>query len=326
VAIAADALSIAVVYVATFLLGTAETVADNTASTLVADTVPEPALGVANARLIGSLIVTNQMVGPPVGALLFGVGLVHPFTAYVVCMTAGVVLVSRVRLVGPAPTEVPRRAVRHEIAEGMRWLWHHPPVRTLALTITAFNITFGAAMAVLVLYARERLAVGPLGFGLILSSMAVGGIVGASTYARLERRFDLGTLMRVGLIVETVFHLGLAVSRSAWLVGGLMALLGAHASVWGTTSTTVRHRAVPSRLQGRVGSVYLLGGVGATAVGSLLGGVLADLGGVTAPFWFAFAGSAVLVVVLWPQLPLIAHAAEGGPSTEGETPSDRRPP
>ncbi|MFG1685231.1 hypothetical protein ACGFNP_34070 [Nonomuraea sp. NPDC049269] len=42
-------------------------------------------------------------------------------------------------------------------------------------------------------------------------------------------------------------------------------------------------------------------------VGSLIGGVLATRFGVAAPCWFAFAGSAVFVVLLWRQLMLIAH-------------------
>lgn len=307
--IAADALGIAIVYAAAFLLGTAETLADNAASTLVADTVPKAELGIANARLVGSLLVTNQLVGPPVGALLFGLGRVHPFTAYVVFMAAGVVMVTRVRLPDGSERRE-RRSVRHEVAEGMRWLWDHPPVRTLALTITAFNITFGAAIAVNVLYSKERLGVGDVGFGLLLSASAVGGVVGAGVYGRLEARFPLGTLMQAGLVVETLTHLSLALLRSAWLAGAVWFAFGAHAAVWGTTSSTVRQRAVPRRLQGRVGSVYQLGSLGALAIGSVLGGVLADLGGITAPFWFAFAGSAVLLVVLWRQLPLIAHAAD----------------
>ena len=49
------------------------------------------------------------------------------------------------------------RSLRADMAEGIRWLVGHPPMRTLALTIFAFNVTFGAAWAVLVLYASERL-------------------------------------------------------------------------------------------------------------------------------------------------------------------------
>jgi MFS family permease len=306
--IAADAVSIAVVYVVAFLLGTAETFADNAAGALVADIVPKAELGIANARLVGSLLVTNQLVGPPIGALLFGIGRIDPFLAYIVLMLAGVVLVGRLR---PDVMERgERRPVRHEVAEGMRWLWDHPPVRTLALTITAFNITFGAAIAVNVLYATERLGVSEEGFGLLLAASAVGGVVGATVYGRLEARFALGTLMQAGLVIETLTHLSLALTRSPWVAGAVWFVFGVHAAIWGTTSSTVRQRAVPRRLQGRVGSVYQLGSLGAIAIGSVLGGVLADLGGVTAPFWFAFGGSAVLLVVLWRQLPLIAHVAE----------------
>lgn len=217
--IATDTLSIAVVYAATFLLGTAETLADNAASTLVADTVPRAELGIANARLVASLLVTNQLVGPPLGALLFGLGRVEPFLAYVVCMAAGAVLVARVHLPPGEHVGAERRSVRHEVAEGLRWLWQHAPVRTLALTITAFNVTFGAAIAVNVLYAKQQLGVGDLGFGLLLSAGAVGGVLGSSIYGRLEARFDLGTLMQAGLVVETLTHLNLAITHSPWHAG-----------------------------------------------------------------------------------------------------------
>ena len=316
VVIGLDALSVGVVYVVAFLLGSAETLADNAASTLVADTVPSGELGTANARLVGSLMVTNQLVGPPVGAFLFGLGRAVPFGGYVVLMAASAVLVARVQL---RPVEVPspsRRAIRRDIADGMVWLWRHPPVRTLALTITAFNVTYGAAMAIYVLYAQEVLGIGDLGFGLLLSATAIGGVVGASAYGGLERRFSLGSMMRVGLVVETLTHLGLALSRSAWLSGAVMFAFGVHAAVWGTTSTTVRQRAVPSRLLGRVGSVYMLGSLGGIAIGTLVGGVLAERFGLLAPFWFAFGGSAVATAGMWRSFPLIAHAAETGPVEE----------
>jgi predicted MFS family arabinose efflux permease len=79
---------------------------------------------------------------------------------------------------------------------------------------------------------------------------------------------------------------------------------------WGTTSVTVRQRAVPTALQGRVGSVNTVGTFGGLVVGSLLGGIIAQQFGVTAPFWFAFAGSALFLVLIWSQLSNIAHEDE----------------
>jgi predicted MFS family arabinose efflux permease len=49
---------------------------------------------------------------------------------------------------------------------------------------------------------------------------------------------------------------------------------------------------------------------GSLVVGAALGGVIAGLWGITAPFWFAFAGSAVLLLAIWPSLGQIAHADE----------------
>jgi predicted MFS family arabinose efflux permease len=87
-------------------------------------------------------------------------------------------------------------------------------------------------------------------------------------------------------------------------------VFGVHAFVWGTTSVTVRQRAVPTALQGRVGSVNTVGVFGGLVVGSAFGGLLAQRFDVTAPFWFAFAGSALFLVLIWGQLTHIAHADE----------------
>jgi predicted MFS family arabinose efflux permease len=95
-------------------------------------------------------------------------------------------------------------------------------------------------------------------------------------------------------------------------------VFGAHAFIWGTTAITIRQRAVPNELQGRVGSVNLIGIFGGLVLGAAIGGALAQRWGVTAPFWFAFVGSAVFVCVIWGQLRHIAHTDEElGTASEG---------
>jgi len=178
------------------------------------------------------------------------------------------------------------------------------------LTITIFNVTFGAAWSVLVLYATERLGLGEVGFGLVSTVSAAGGVAGTAAYGWITRRISLGNLLRVGLVIETLTHLALALTSSPWVALPVFFVFGAHAFVWGTTSITVRQRAVPQALQGRVGSVNLVGVFGGLVVGSGIGGLLAQHVGVTAPFWFAFAGSAVFVVLIWSSLRHVAHADE----------------
>jgi predicted MFS family arabinose efflux permease len=88
----------------------------------------------------------------------------------------------------------------------------------------------------------------------------------------------------------------------------IFVVFGMHEGAWGTTVTTVRQRAVPAEIQGRIGAVYMVGLQGGLVVGAALGGVLAQIWGVTAPFWFAFVGSAVILLLIWRRLALITHA------------------
>ena len=307
--IVTDTLDLAILYIALFLIGTAETFADNAASALLATRVPKQHLGIANARLIGTSVLANQLAGPPIGAFLFGMGIALPFAADAILALAAAGLLSRMVVKPWARPEGSSRHIRQEIAEGFTWLWRHPPVRTLALTIFAFNVTFWAPYSVLVLLATERLGLDAFGFGLLITVGAVGGLIGSTSYGWLERRFALSTLMRVGLLLETVTHLLLATTTSPLIAGATMTLFGIHAVVWGTTSTTVRQRAVPAPLMGRVTSVYMLGNVGGGVIGSIIGGLIAQRFGITAPFWFGFVGSAVILVLIWRELVAIAHAA-----------------
>ena len=129
---------------------------------------------------------------------------------------------------------------------------------------------------------------------------------------------SLGNVMRVGLIIETLTHL--APRRHHLAVGGLGDLLRlrrARVHLGHDVRSPSGSGPCPTHLQGRVSSVNTIGVFGGLVVGSAIGGVLATHYGVTAPFWFAFAGSAVFVVLLWRELTRIAHA-DDHPATHPE--------
>jgi len=307
VTIVSGNVNIASVLVALFVLGTAETFADSASSSLLPGLVARDDLGIANARMQGAFLLTNQLVAPPIGAFLFTAGMALPFAANAAAFALGAVLISRV-VTSVRKERGERASFRADMVEGIRWLVEHPPMRTLALTIFTFNVTYGAAWGVLVLYAIERLGMDEVGFGLLTTAVAVGGIVGMFAYGRLERRFSLADIMRVGLVIETGTHLSLALTTSPEVALATLVVFGAHAFVWGTTSTVVRQRAVPDELLGRVTGVYRVAIVGGLVIGIPLGGLLAGSFGITASFWFGFIGSALLVAVLWRQFEHIAHA------------------
>ena len=305
--IATGEVNVPLVLVAMFLLGTAETFADTAAGTLMPILVTPRDLGVANARVSFGRRALNELVGPPLGAALFIGGLAVPFMVQAVMVRVGAVLVSRIAVGVPADLEV-SRGIRTDVREGVLWLWRNPPVRTLTLTIVLFNLTFGAMWPMLVLYSDERLGLGEFGFGLLLSASAVGGVLGAMSYGWLEQRIALGTLMRSALLYETCMHLGLGLSTVPVISMAMLFGFGFQTSIWGTTATAVRQRAVPENFQGRVGSAYMVALFGALVVGGTVGAAVAGIWGVLAPFWFGFVGSALSLAIIWRQLPKVAHA------------------
>ena len=340
VALATGVVNIALVLVALFLLSTGETFADIAEGSLLPRLVPREHLATANARISGAFLGVNQLIAPPIGAFLFVAGAAIPFIVDAVCFALGAVLITRLakdvgrhrRSARPAPganaaepeddaddvsdeNPAPQaQGVLRDIGEGLRWLAKHPAMRTLVITIVAFNVTYGAAWSVLVLYVRDQLGMGEVGYGIVTAASAVGGILGTVGYDALTRRFSLGNLMRAGLIIETLTHLSLALTRLPIVALAIFFVFGAHAFVWGTTATTIRQRSVPDELYGRISGVYRVGIFGGLVVGAPIGGFLARAFGIAAPFWFGFVGSAILVVILWREFSLIAHDDEPAPA------------
>src|SRR6478609_5913369 len=283
--IATGHVSITVVLVSVFALGVAEVFADSTSSTLTPMFVEKADLGIANSRMQAGLLTANQLVGPPVGAFLFAAGMVWPFVSQLVCVLLGVVLVSRIGSTRDQVRDSVDTHVRQDIVEGIRWLWGHAAIRTLAIVILTFNITWGAAWSILVLWSLDRVHMGEVGFG-------------------------LATLMKTCLLLEVLMHLALALTTVPWVALLIMFGFGAYAFVWFNVSQVVRQRAVPLEFQGRVGSVYLIFVFGGMVIGQGVGGVIAQHWGLAAPFWFAFVGSGLTLALVWSRLPSIAHADE----------------
>lgn len=309
-----DTVNIWIVLAVAFLYGTAEVFVDTAGSTLLPMLVKPADLGIGNARLQAGYLVANQFAGPPLGAFLFAAGTVWPFLIEVVCVSLAIVLISRMARTPVPPrstaagSEPVRTPVHTDIAEGLRWLWQNPPVRTLVLIILAFNITWAAPWGVLVLYATEHLQMGAVGYGALTTASAAGGILATVSFGWLERHVSFATLMRVVLSLEVVMHLAFALTTAGWVALVIMFVFGAYAFVWMTISTTVRQRLVPQELQGRVASVNMVGVFGGMVIGQALGGVIAQLWGLTAPWWFAFAGAAITLVLVWRPISNIVNA------------------
>lgn len=314
------------VLVTAFLYGTAEVFADSAGSTLLPMLVRPADLGLGNARLQAGFLVANQLAGPPLGAFLFAVGSFWPFLVQILCVSLAVLLIARIaRTPVPAapaaPDGAPSTAAPNPrpIREGLGWLRRNPPVRTLVLVILVFNVTWAAPWGILVLYATEHLGMGAVGYGALTTASALGGLAGIVSFGWLEKHVSFATLMRVCLTLEVLMHLAFALTTQPAIAFALMFGFGAYAFVWGTISTTVRQRLVPMHLQGRIASVNMVGLFAGLVIGQGLGGVIAQTWGLTAPWWFAFGGAAVTLLVFWRSISHIAAAKPALPDDDAAT-------
>jgi MFS family permease len=321
-AVAAGAATVPLIYAVFFLLGSCETVADTASAARLPSIVPAEKLAAANTRLMATFTIGNQFLAKPLGAYLFVTAAALPFGFDAATFVAAAALVAATRTGSDrVPDHVPDRTPDQvpdpagdaagdaaagrpaglwtAIGEGLRWLWRHRLLRTLAISMGVGNVVLCAAFASLVLYARHRLGLSEVGYGYLLITFAVGGLLGTLTAARLRRRFGSPTLLRAGLVVETATHVSLAVVTDPRPAAAVLVVFGMHTMVWGVIVTTVIQRAVPDRLLGRVNSAYALIQFGGAALGSLLGGAVGHGLGVTAPFWIAAAVMTLTTAAAW---------------------------
>lgn len=308
VILATGSVSVPLVLVVMLALGISDTFAYSAGRTVLPMIVPRTELGIANARFQFGFQGINRLIAPPIGAALFTVGMAWPFLVQVLCAALAAVLLSRLRLPPHGVAREDRRHVLAEIREGWHWSWRIPAVRALNLQIVTFNVAYGAVFGTMVLYARERLGLSSVGYGLLISSVAVGGVIGAITYGWLERRFQIRDIMRYGLVWEVSTWGILAWTTHWWIALPVLTAFGVHEGYWAAISGAVQQRAVPQEVQGRVGSIYLMLLMGGLVAGAGLSGVLSRTWGVTAPYWFGCAIAGVVLVVLWRELGRIAHA------------------
>jgi predicted MFS family arabinose efflux permease len=311
VGIATGRSGVLLLYAALFVVSTGEVVFRSASQALLPAVVPRPLLERANGWTFAGTTVAQQLVAGPLGGFLFLVAASIPFWVNAGTYAASAVLTALVAgayRAGPAPAgaaawaaaePAPRRTLRREVAEGFRFLVHHRLLRTMAVLIGLLNVTLTAAIAVLVLLAQERLGLGSVGYGLLFTALALGGLTGALVGDRLIAWVSASWTIRVGLLVEALLHLVLATSREAVVVGVALFAFGVHSSLWGMVANSLRQRLTPAHLLGRVGSTTLFVAAGGNCVGALLGGVLAGRFGLPAPYWVGFVVAVGVSMATW---------------------------
>jgi len=254
----------------------------------------------ANARLAGTLTVTDQFIARPLGGVLFAAAVALPFLLGAAGLAAsGLLLLTLSGRFRVVRAEARTTSLGAEIAEGVRWLWRHRLLRTLALTLGFLDITVVAQNAIMVLYAEERLGLHAATYGVFIATYGVGGVLGSLSAGRVIAWLGDGRVLRLAIVIEAAVPAAMALTRSPFVAGVVFVVFGAHAVVWGVLLTSLRQELTPERLRGRVQSAFTVLDEGVAAPGALLGGLIASRFGLTAPFWVGAVTGALLIPVVW---------------------------
>ena len=260
-----------------------------------------------------SMWQVGTIAGPAIGGLAYAFG---PSVVYGVCIAlflTGALLVSLIPLTRVTPSG--RKVVTWEsVTAGLHFIRRQPIVLG-AISLDLFAVLLGGATALLPIYAKDILLVGPWGLGLLRSAPAIGALVTALYFTQRPIRKRAGMTLLAAVGVFGMATIGFALSHSLWFSLGMLALLGAADMVSVVIRRVIIQLATPDEMRGRVG-----------AVESVFIGASNELGefesGVTAA-WFGVIPAAVLggvgtiaIVGLWswlfPQLRKVDAMEEVG--------------
>ena len=297
-------------YVATLAFGIAEVFRDNAAQTLMPAIVDHSQLEKANGRMWGAEMVMNSFVGPPLGGVFIAIAFSLPFFIDGVTFALAAVLIFAISGSFAPEGTVERRSFKDELTEGIKWLWGHRLLRSMGLILGVMNALFMVALATYVLFVQEILGLNASSFGLLLTSGAIGGVLGSVTASKVSQTVGQGASLFTTLIVSgaTLFVTGLT---SSAVVVWVMFAIGSYVAVlWNVITVSLRQTLIPDRLLGRVNSVYRFFAWGMMPIGSIVGGLLVAGTDVVAsrelalrmPFLFAAAVYLLLYFFALPRL------------------------
>lgn len=308
-------------------LGIAEVVALTSAAALVPALTPPADRERANAWIAGAETVCNEFCGPFVGGLLLaagtGVALGVTWVSYLAATAVLLLLVGDFRASrqdGDAAATTAPTGVNQRIAEGVRHLWRHTLLRTMALILTVLCACWGAWLALMPLYATEVMRLDSRAYGTVLSALGVGGLVGALVVTRANRYLGRRRVMFADL-VGTCAMMGVpALTSSLWAVVGAAFAGGLGGTLWTVNSRTIAQQSVPGNMLGRYHAVSRLFSWGAMPLGAGLMGLLAERFGLR-PAFAVFAVTVALTVVPFARvvtksaLDAVPAARNAGPDT-----------
>ena len=291
--------------VAAFVLGMSEVLADNVSGALIPSLVPDADLERANSRIVGAEIFGNELIGPAIGGLLFAAAASLPFFT-----NAGLLAVAFLLLSGLPLLQVPVEEAAHVESreagafDGFAAISASPLLRTVTWSSSLLAAIDDARFALLAFLVVEELGLSTSTFGLFLAAGAVGGLIGAFVADRVPR-LPLARVSAASFALMALPLIALGLFPNATVVVVALVMTSGGFSMWNVFMVSARQRASAPEMLGRIGAAYRSVVVTASLLGTLAGGLLAEVFSIQVTL-------AVAAITLTLAAPAVVRSFRGG--------------
>jgi len=280
-----------------FVAGAARAFEGPTMQALVPGLVPGPLIPRAVAWS-ASAHQTGTILGPALGGLLYMAGPTAAYaTASILFLTASS-LVALIRIERTPPNREP--VSLQSLFAGIVFI-RNQPVILGAISLDLFAVLLGGATALLPVYARDILAAGPWGLGLLRSAPAVGALAMSIFLARHTIEHRIGWIMFGAVVIFGVATIVFALSTSFVLSLGALVVLGAADVISVVIRSSLVQIKTPDEMRGRVSAVNSMFIGTSNQLGEFESGLTAALFGVVPAVLIGGVGTLV-VVIIWMRL------------------------
>lgn len=261
------------IYAAVAMLGAAAAFEEPAAAALL------PAVSAAGnlpraAALLTAAFQIAVIVGPALGGVLYAVAPAAPYVGMSLLWATASCLTGAMRISRQADGVRPKQP--GQLFGAVGFLRSHPAILGI-ISLDLFAVLLGGATALLPIYARDILHVGPSGLGILRSAPAVGALAMTAVLMRhpIERR--AGMRMFQAVVVFGLATVLFAVSRQVWLSIAALAILGAADTVSMIIRISFVQLSTPDGMRGRVSAINLLFVHASNELGQFESGIAAAL-------------------------------------------------
>ncbi len=258
-----------------------------------------------NAVTWGSILFqAAAILGPAIGGMMIGLyrNAAPVYLAdFLCCVIFWIVLT----LVKSRPLDLPKRAVSlRSLASGLEFVWNTKMILA-AITLDMFAVLFGGAVALLPIFAKDILHVGPSGLGWLQTAPSLGAILVGFALTRMPAFRNTGKWLLWTVICFGIATIVFGLSRNFWLSFSMLFLIGGFDNVSVVIRQALVQLRTPDEMRGRVSAInYVFIGT-SNELGGFESGLVASL--VNPVFSVVFGGFATILTVIatgliWPEL------------------------